>query len=124
VALVGPSACGKSTLAAGLLAAGYEVRHVAQEHSYVSDMWRRIAKPDVLVYLDVSAEESRRRRRQMLWSAERHAEEVARLSHARAHCDLYIDTDGRTAEEVLALALAFLQTVGQRPFTPQNPVDE
>ena len=44
--VVGPCASGKSTLVSALKAMDYQTRHIAQEHSYVNDMWRQIGKPD------------------------------------------------------------------------------
>jgi len=41
-------------LIAGLTRLGYCTRHIAQEHSYVKDMWQRLTNPDMLVFLDVS----------------------------------------------------------------------
>ena len=114
VAVVGPSASGKSTLVTALREAGYNARHVAQEHSYVQDMWRRVVQPDALIYLDVSYDVSRARRPRVRWGPERLEQEIERLAHARAHCDLYIDTDDLTPKAVRARAMAFLATVGGR----------
>jgi hypothetical protein len=107
VAIVGPCTAGKSTLSARLKAAGYEARHVAQEHSYVPDMWQRITKPDVLIYLDVTFE-SAKVRRKIWWGADVIDVETERLRHARQHCDLYISTDQFTADEVASQVLDFL----------------
>ncbi len=54
IGVVGPCAAGKSTLIAGLTRLGYRTRHIAQEHSYVKDMWQRLTNPDILVFLDAS----------------------------------------------------------------------
>lgn len=107
VAIVGPCTAGKSTLVKRLREAGYEARHVAQEHSYVPDMWKRITNPDVLIYLDVTYE-SARQRRIIYWGADVIEVETQRLVHARQNCDLYIPTDQYTADEVAAQALTFL----------------
>jgi shikimate kinase len=114
VAVVGVCAAGKSTLAHGLRARGWNARQVAQEHSYAPDMWRRITNPDVLVYLDAQLATIRRRRRDpdfpaWLLEAERH-----RLRHARQHCDIYLPTDDLTPEAVLAQALAALTAWSRR----------
>ncbi len=85
VGLVGPCSAGKSTLAARLTPQSYTVRHIAQEHSFVPDMWQRISQPDVLIYLDVSHEQAQRRRPQACTEAD-HAEQVHRLRHARRAC--------------------------------------
>ena len=108
VAVVGPCAAGKSTLVPVLRRAGYNARHVAQEHSYVKDMWQRFARPDVLIYLDVSYEVACQRRA-LHWRPEDLAEQVERLSHARQHCDLYLHTDDLDIEQVLAQVVAFLE---------------
>src|SRR5690554_2548682 len=109
VGVVGPSAAGKSLLVAALREAGYDARHIAQEHSYVPDMWQRISKPDVLIYLDVSYEVSRQRRPQVTWGPERRVEEVERLRHARQHADLIIHTDDLSPAEIQRWVFAFLQ---------------
>ena len=100
IGLVGPCAAGKSTLAARLRVLGYEVRHIAQEHSYVPYMWQRISKPDILIYLDVSYENTLLRRR-LNWARSEYEEQLRRLSHARQHAHVYIDTNKLTSEEVL-----------------------
>jgi nicotinamide riboside kinase len=107
VAVVGPCTSGKTLLAEALRSAGFRSHAVAQEHSYVADMWQRTVDPDVLIYLDVSYEAARQRR-QISWGPDRLEEQVARLRHARTHCDLYIQTDGRTPESICQEVLAFL----------------
>jgi hypothetical protein len=107
VAAVGPCTSGKTLLAEALRSAGFRAHAVAQEHSYVADMWQRTIGPDVLIYLDVSYE-TVRQRRQISWGPDRLEEQVARLQHARAHCDLYIQTDGRTPESICQEVLTFL----------------
>ena len=107
IALVGPCASGKSTLGRRLLALGHMVREPAQEHSFVADMWERFVDPDLLIYLDVSLETIGARGRTH-WTQTYLDEQHRRLRHAREHCDLYLDTDHLTEEEVLARVLAFL----------------
>ena len=108
VGVVGPCGSGKSTLIAGLERHGYACRHIAQEHSYVQAMWQKIAKPTVLIYLDVSFPVSTRRRR-LNWQKKDHEEQLRRLTHARQHADLLIETDHLTPEQVLQKALDYLQ---------------
>jgi nicotinamide riboside kinase len=108
VAVVGPSTAGKSTLVDALCERGFTAHHVAQEHSYVPNMWQHIVGPDVLVYLDVSYEVACRRR-PATWGPERLEVEGKRLRHARAHCDLYVDTDPLTPEAILEQVLSFLR---------------
>lgn len=108
IGVVGPCAAGKSTLIAGLTQLGYQARHIAQEHSYVSDMWQRIAKPDILIYLDVSYPVSWQRR-PMDWSETEYQIQIDRLQHARRNAQLYIDTSTLTISEVLSRAIAYLK---------------
>ncbi len=107
VGVVGPCGSGKSTLIAQLEPRGYVCRHIAQEHSYVKDMWRRISHPDLLIFLDASFPVSTARR-QLKWLESDHAEQQRRLSHARQHADLIVDTDSLTPAQVLDLVLTFL----------------
>ena len=114
IAIVGPCASGKSLLVRTLQTLGYNAREVAQEHSYVPAMWQRITRPDLLIYLDVSWETARRRRRTDAKS-DWWAEQAHRLRHARQHADLYIPTDELTPQEVTHTTLAFLESLQLRP---------
>ncbi|MCX7671192.1 MAG: hypothetical protein N2439_14125 [Anaerolineae bacterium] len=105
IAVVGVCAAGKSTLVEGLRAHGWNARQVAQEHSYVPDMWRRITRPDILIYLDAELATVQHRRRDASFDAALLAEERRRLRHARQHCDIYLPTDALTPEEVLTVVL-------------------
>lgn len=107
VGVVGPCASGKSTLIAGLKQHAYTSRHIAQEHSYVPAMWKRISNPDVLIFLDVSYEVSLKRRK-MNWSREEYEQQQQRLDHARQNADLYLDTDSLTPRQVLERVIDFL----------------
>lgn len=100
IGVVGVCASGKSTLIEGLNSRGFRTRHIAQEHSYVKDMWRRITNPDILVFLDVSFEVSYQRRK-MDWSKADYEEQQSRLSHARQNANIYIDTSTLSTDEVL-----------------------
>ncbi len=108
IGIVGVCASGKSTLVEGLSARGYKARHIAQEHSYVKDMWRRITNPDILIFLDTSFEIAFNRRK-MDWNNEDYLEQQRRVSHARESADFYLDTTLLTAEDVLIQVLAFLE---------------
>ena len=99
IGIVGPCASGKSLLVTTLRAQGYDAHQCSQEHSYVADMWRRICKPDVLIYLDASLH-TIRQRRQIDWGLPYLTVLQARLVHARQHCDLYIQTDGLAPDDV------------------------
>lgn len=106
IGVVGPCAAGKTTLISALRKLGYQTHHIAQEHSYVADMWQRISKPDILIYLDVSFEISMRRRL-MDWTEADFMDQVNRLQHARQHASLYIDTTNLTPDDVLQKSLDF-----------------
>jgi deoxyadenosine/deoxycytidine kinase len=107
IGVVGPCGSGKSTLIAGLEKQGYACRHIAQEHSYVQAMWQIISKPDVLIYLHASFPVSTARRK-LNWQLKDYEEQSRRLSHARHHAHIIIDTDDLTPEKVLQTALDYL----------------
>jgi len=108
IGIVGPCAAGKTTLVDNLKNYGYVSKHIAQEHSYVADMWKRLTNPDILIYLDVSYPLTLQRRH-MNWSPVEYQEQLRRLNHARYHADLYINTDQLTSEEVLVRVLSYLK---------------
>ena len=110
IGVVGPCAAGKSTLVKGLNEHGYRVRHIAQEHSYVPEMWQKISNPDILIYLDVSFQVSTARRNLNLTETE-FKTQLNRLAHARQHADLYIQTDLLTVSHVLTQVLQYLSSV-------------
>jgi len=114
IAVVGPCASGESELVSRLQTLGYEARHCAQEHSYVPDMWRRISRPEILIYLDASTAVLAARR---ATAADEHYLRLQRqrLAHARSHCDLYIDTSALDKEGVLRLAVRALIEAGVAP---------
>jgi deoxyadenosine/deoxycytidine kinase len=108
VGVVGPCGSGKSTLIAGLERTGYRCRHIAQEHSYVPYMWKRITNPDVLIFLDASFVVCTERRR-LTWFESDYLAQLRRLAHARQHADLIIETDFLSTDEVLTRAIDFLR---------------
>lgn len=108
IGVVGPCGAGKSTLTNALDALGYRTRHIAQEHSYVKDMWKRLTNPDLLIFLQASYPVTCQRRN-LDWTEADYLEQQRRLAHARQHADLFIDTDPLDPDQVLAQALAFLQ---------------
>jgi cytidylate kinase len=107
IGIVGPCGSGKSTLIAGLEKHGYACRHIAQEHSYVPAMWQIITKPDILIFLHASFPVSTARRK-LNWQVKDYEEQSRRLSHARAHAHIIIDTDNLTPDQVLQSALDYL----------------
>ncbi|PWH19477.1 MAG: hypothetical protein DDG59_03150 [Anaerolineae bacterium] len=108
IGVVGPCAAGKTTLVAKLKALGYNVRHIAQEHSYVPSMWKRIANPDILIYLDVNYSNTLIRKN-LNWTFQEYEEQLRRLAHARQHADLIVDTNGLAEEEVLQMVINFIE---------------
>ena len=108
IGVVGPCASGKSTLVAALRSKNYHARHIAQEHSYVRDMWKQMSDPDFLIYLDVSFEISVRRTGTS-WNRGIFEKQEARLEHAKNHADLYIQTDELNPRQVLNIVLDSLQ---------------
>jgi GTPase SAR1 family protein len=112
IGIVGPCSAGKSTLVQGLKQRGYlNARPISQEHSYVPDMWQRITKPDVLIYLDVSYENAQKRR-WLNWTPEEYIEQLRRLQHARQHAHLFVDTNPLSVGEVLVEVIRFLDAQG------------
>ncbi|MCB2179877.1 hypothetical protein KQH54_02005 [bacterium] len=110
VGLVGPCKSGKTLLKRGLTDQGYRIKHIAQEHSFAPEMWKRIANPDILIYLDVSFPVTLERS-SLHWHQSEYEEQLRRLSNAREHADLVIHTDSLTPQQVLAKALEFLETL-------------
>ena len=110
IGVVGPCCSGKSSLVRALRARGYPAKDIAQEHSFAPRMWQIIGQAGGLIFLDVSYPAALQRRR-MDWRPEDLAEERRRLRHAREHCDLYVNTDGLTQEQVLDRVLGFLAGV-------------
>jgi hypothetical protein len=70
-------------------------------------MWQRITDPDILIFLAASFPVCTARRR-LSWLESDYLEQLRRLSHAREHADLFIQTDDLTIEGVRAEAVTFL----------------
>lgn len=119
VVVVGPDAAGKTTLVRQLQALGYNARSCAQEHSYVPDMWRVLARPDFLVFLDARLE-TIAQRRFIDWGQERLDRLAERLAHARRHCDLYLPTDGLSPDEVSERVVQAVTNAGIQPQAPKS----
>jgi chloramphenicol 3-O-phosphotransferase len=77
----------------------------------VPDMWRRLSRPDFLVFLDARLE-TIARRRAIDWGQAYLDKLQTRLAHARAHCDLYLPTDDLSQDEVVEQVRAALSAVG------------
>lgn len=111
IGVVGPCGSGKTTLITGLQPYHLNLRHIAQEHSYVPSMWQRITRPDILIFLDASYPETIRRRN-LNWTYEEYLEQHRRLGHARAHAHFYLMTDGLSPTQVINQVLSFLRSIG------------
>ncbi len=107
ILIVGPCGSGKTTLTETLGAIGIHVIQVAQEHSFVQDLWSRGVPPDVLIFLDASFETCTRRKR-FRWLERDYLEQQRRLAHARAHCNFYLATDHISTIEVRNRVVEFL----------------
>jgi thymidylate kinase len=115
IKVVGPCKSGKSTLVAGLRAAGYAARSCGQEHSEAPTMWQRIVPPDWLIFLDVTPDTQRTRVDRSDWSDELMRTQQHRLAHARQHADLMVATDHASPDEVLRQVIDFLAQRGLPP---------
>lgn len=113
VGVVGPCSSGKSTLVAGLKKRGVHARNIAQEHSYVKDMWRQLTNPDILIFLQVSYPVAQKRRK-LNWNLGEYEEQIYRLRNADQYADFHLNTDGLTPKEVLNAVLDFLKKTGFR----------
>lgn len=100
IVIVGVCASGKSTLARGLKALGYNVRTFAQEHSVSGRLWQRL-DPDFLIFLECSYETIRRRKR-ISWGVDRYRRQQALLANARSWADLIVLTDGFSCAELVS----------------------
>ena len=108
IVVVGPCAAGKTTLVNNLRPKGYTIKSCVQEHSFTPDLWRRFSKADVLVFLDVQLPTIAARQNRSDWTQRGLDAQRRRLSHAREHCDYYVQTDDLTREEVADAVEAYL----------------
>lgn len=110
IGVVGPCGSGKTTLVNNLRTRGYEVKHIAQEHSYVPDMWERISNPSILIFLDVSYINTIIRKN-LNWQEKEYKEQLRRLDHARNHADIIIKTDEINSNTVLIKTLEAINSL-------------
>lgn len=109
IGIVGVCASGKTTLNAGLTALGFNCRHIAQEHSYVPTMWRQMTNPDILIYLEVSYENTIARK-SLNWTRNEYEQQLLRLRDAIENAHIRINTDDLTPEQLIDQAINELQT--------------
>jgi len=106
IAIVGVCCSGKTTLAEGLRARGFDAYTVAQEHSGIKRLWRK-KDPDVLIMLD-AALSTVKKRCAVPWGEERLAAQRERLKDAKENAHLFISTDLLSKEEVVSKVLEFI----------------
>jgi hypothetical protein len=114
IGLVGVCGAGKTTLTAGLKPYYENVRQIAQEHSYVPDMWQRLVDPDVLIYLEASYPITLQRK-PFTWTEKEYQQQKDRLGHAFEHADIHINTDQLSPKETLEIVLKFLKELDNHP---------
>lgn len=107
IGVVGTCGTGKSELVNRLNFNNFDAHHIAQEHSYVPNMWKMVTNPDILIYLRVSYPETLRRKN-FNFSSEEYKEQLDRLKHAETHAYIVIDTDTKSPDEVYKLVLSEL----------------
>lgn len=111
IGVVGVCASGKSTLIKALTAQGYRCRHIAQEHSYVPDMWQRLSKPDILIFLAVSYEKTLERKN-LNWTRGEYEIQLMRLQHANEHAHIHINTDQLDPQQLAKQGIEALNQLG------------
>jgi len=100
IGIVGVCASGKTTLKNGLSELGFNCRHIAQEHSYVPDMWKRLTHPDILIYLEASYETTITRKA-LNWSREEYEQQLYRMRNAIENAHIRIKTDELTPQQLI-----------------------
>lgn len=110
IGIVGPCGSGKTTLAKALHKHGYTARPIAQEHSFIPDMWKRLTNPDILVFLQSSCSIGAHRRN-MSWTEAEWNDQQGRLQHAREHAQIFLNTDDLDINSVLIRILDCLETL-------------
>jgi cytidylate kinase len=108
IAVVGGCGSGKSTIVTELCALGYDAYVVGQEHSALSNLWKR-QNPDVLVYLDVTLEAVRHRRDEN-WPEWLFLKQQSRLKQASDAAHVHVNTADLTAEETVRAIVTSIQT--------------
>ncbi|MBE6098378.1 hypothetical protein [Schwartzia succinivorans] len=108
IAVVGVCASGKTTLVKGLKDAGYDAYNVAQEHSGIHNFWNK-HHPDILVMIDATLP-AIKKRRLVYWDQERLDVQHKRLADAKAHANLFIQTDAYNADEVREQVIDYIET--------------
>jgi deoxyadenosine/deoxycytidine kinase len=100
IVIVGYCASGKTSVVEALRERGVNAHAVAQEHSVVRELWNH-QEPDVVVFLDVTLDELRIRRKNPNWPAWIYELQTERLDPARHRADLVIDTTAGDVQYVV-----------------------
>lgn len=108
VVIVGHCASGKTTLVERLRVHGVDASAVGQEHSDIDDLWNHYS-PDVVVFLDVSLDVVRKRRRNPDWPEWIFELQTERLEAARKRADVEVDTTVNDADETFRIVWDHLQ---------------
>ncbi|MDW7675149.1 MAG: hypothetical protein SCK28_11510 [Bacillota bacterium] len=106
---------GKSTLIEGLKKNGFHAHSVAQEHSNAPKMYL-MTKPDYVILLDCNYD-TVQERRNVGWTRQQLQDQLYRLRHMREHCNLFINTEKCTVDEVLAKAISAINRFKERGET-------
>ncbi len=109
IVITGVCGSGKTVLAEGLAAQGYDARAVAQEHSLVPDLFLR-QQPDAVIYLEAE-DATVAERKQTGWEPRQLAEQRRRLKLARERADIRLHTDGLEPPQLLEKARAALKNL-------------
>lgn len=120
IGLVGPCGAGKTTLSELLNSRGKSCRAIAQEHSFIPDMWKKMTNPEILVFLDASYPVTMQRKK-FHWTENEYNEQIRRLAHARTHADLFIQTDAISPAIVMDRILEYINEKEKTDPTHHNP---
>lgn len=120
IGLVGPCGAGKTTLSDMLNSMNISCRAIAQEHSFIPDMWKKITNPEILIFLDASYFVTMQRKK-FHWNQNEYEEQIHRLIHARSHADLYIQTDEFSPTDVLEIILEYINQKEKPDPTHHSP---
>lgn len=107
VAVIGGCASGKTTISMRLRELGFDAYVVGQEHSEISDLWKR-RSPDRVVFLETTLEAVRARRGDF-WPEWLFRRQYQRLKPARDAADVVVDTSGTPVEESLRVILSRIE---------------
>lgn len=99
IVVVGVCGSGKSMLAEGLKAAGYDAHAVAQEHSIVPELFLHL-NPDLIIYLSAS-DETVAARKKTGWEHGQLEAQRRRLKRAREQAHMHFQTDNVEPAELV-----------------------